>query len=66
MTRLPVEWVQQQSLERTQTLEVIETKKKTELLQLKFEFVSHYLLGIMVKPFNSSFEVQHSIYTSVP
>ena len=47
-------------------LEVIETKKKTELLQLKFEFVSHYLLGIMVKPFNSSFEVQHSIYTSVP
>ena len=38
-------------MERTKTLEVIEVKKKTELLQLKFEFISHYLLGVMVKSF---------------
>ena len=40
---------QQHNMEKGHALEAVEVKKKAELLQLKFEFLSHYQLGLQVR-----------------
>ena len=48
MRELFVELDHLHCIEKGRVLEAVEFKKKAELLQLKFEFISHYLLGIEV------------------